>query len=630
LKQQVDQYLTPDSELGTAVTKWMAVTHLGLNWPSHVFELTQPLMMAIPGLQRLGHTWGESLSIQNKAQGAVAAMYKNNVVDKAQRKSMKARPEIKTGNAAYDDLLMKAAARDEIDTNSMMEVRHQQKEAEAYSKLMNGEKPEGKMSKILNAYADFSMNLYHYFPRHNNFVGHIMGYESAMKRINPDTITPENPQGRKFTHDEAVEEAIRFNRATMITGGRAGRQADPYKNKTVGQIMMSLQSYSTSWLTGLVRYTDEAYSKERHPDLQPAERAAAKKAALGMLGSSIFFSGLVGAPFAGALAKLASELLGEDLEAKARETLQDITQEPALVDAIMEGGANMLLDGAGIPIDMSAKMGIGGAFGFNPITGYSAASLLGPTASLANRVFESIKPLAEGDISKAISIGGPSGVRKMAEMISNEGKFKAFDGSPLFDENDEQSKVSKYLYALGFGNQDVKRARTNSRLKNSVQHYENEKASKVMTEISGLIEKKSWLAQQKLMEYVNTEVAESPGFGDMNAVQQQIKYRQVYADTVSKLASKYQDLKLPVDPRREVSDKSARTMTALMSGVKAQMPPSSVLTRMALRDAVYQKMGIAPPETSRKEYNKAFMLDQIQNRNPGWTMPQVRNQMVGL
>jgi len=629
LKQQVDQYLTPDSELGTAVTKWMAVTHLGLNLPSHLFELTQPTMMAIPALQRLGHTWAEGMSIQGKAQGAVAKLYANRAGEKLKLGVTKTRPEIKTGNEAYDDLLTKAAARDEIDVNSLLEVRHQQKEAEAYSKLMNGEQPEGKISKMLNAYADFSMHLYSFFPRHNNFVGHIMGYESAMKRINPDTVTATSP-GRKFTHDEAVEEAIKFNRATMLTGGRAGRQADPYKNKTVGQVMMSLQSYSTAWLTGFVGYLDQAYSKERYPNLSAAERTSAKNAAKGLLGTSIFFSGLVGAPFAGAMMKLVSELLGEDIEAEARKNLIEITKEPALVEAIMEGGANMLLDGAGIPLDMSSKMGIGGAFGFNPITGYSAASLLGPTASLANRVFESIKPFAEGDIAKAISIGGPSGVRKIAELAANEGQYKSYDGSPLFDENENESSVSKAMYALGFGNQNVKRARTLDRLENSVRHYADEKANKELTEIAGLVQKKSWLAQQKLMEYVNTEVSEVAGFENMNSVQQQIAYRKKYSEAVSKLAQKVSDLTLPVDPRREVSDRSARTMTALMSGVKAEMPSSSALTRMALRDAVYQKMGIAPPETSRKEYNKAFMLDQIQNRNPGWTMPQVKGQMGGF
>jgi hypothetical protein len=153
--------------------------------------------------------------------------------------------------------------------NSLDNLNEQMEAMADFSRMSNGDKPEGKVSKILNAYAKHSMQLYGVFTRHNNIVGHIAGYLAAKEyRSN---------NGKPFSHEEAKQEALAFNRGTMLTGGRAGRQPLLFRNKTVGQTIMSLGSYTTGWLSTAFIHADMAFSKSRYPKLSAAERKGHKK-----------------------------------------------------------------------------------------------------------------------------------------------------------------------------------------------------------------------------------------------------------------------------------------------------------------------------------------------------------------
>lgn len=569
MEMRRENYLTPDKESGRKLSKTLAAWFLGFNIPSHMVELMQPLMTMLPELRARQVGGLASLKHIASANAEIASYYKDAMIrgknregeswelwkDPETRELMKLAAE-RLGSSGHMSALDEVIGFDQRQFSDVMEG----KEPTSLPKmLMSG----------LNFYADSAMLMYSKFTQHNRYTGLLAGYKAFRE------------QG--MSHQVAMEQALDFETIVNKSSGRAGRQGAPWQgNKFVGHVFYALQGYTTGWMGQLARYARHGFDGGKYEHLTPADRKAARSAFFTQLGTQLALGGILGLPFAGAMLKLAEELSGESLRDKVFTSLDELTDDPIITDMAARGMSGAMLEAAGVPIDLHSRFALGGMLGFNEYDGYSATSLMGPTASMVKGFWNFGKTLAqEQDIMKAVAAGGPPATRKLAEMAAGDNTVKVGQAQQKRLEG-----MEGLLYKLGFPNRDVVKMREFSRMAENMKSADTAHRAKAAQEILTALKTNPSEARQLLRLHADRSVPqEYPGV---------VRARLIMEETQS-LAQRVADLQesqsLPRNPKELANRRIAPQLDQL--GQAMNMPPVSedALTRKSLRDQVSSLLG---------------------------------------
>lgn len=604
-EDMLDNFKSPDNAFGRMIGKANAVWFIGFNLPSHMVELMQPISTLLPEWVAQGGGYMEFAKGMKGIEKQLGSVYLK--AGKARLKGVKGGTELRDENTLskyFQDpeeqaLIQEAVNRGRIGYGTMEEVFD--KAGEQHVKLMDAMENKktgiaGLVTKPIHWYAQSSMKLYGMFTRHNELTGLLMGHKVAKK------------QGLKGA--DAIEFALNFSTVVNKSGGRAGRQATPYSgNKLVGHLFFALQGYVTGWFSQMARYYMHGYKD--HPGVMPVNKVAAQKAFKTMLLAQFAAAGALGMPFAGTLLTLLEKFTDEDIKGQMFQALDEVTGDPLISDLASHGMASSMMKGMGLPVDLHSRFAMGGMLGFNEYTGFTPASLMGPTASMVEGMWNMGKTVAtEGDIFAGMEKGGPAWSRKVLEMVRNEGRVSVAGAGSV-----ELEGVDKFLYAAGFGNSEVNKLRAMSRMADQATIADRKKVNAAVGRLQAVMGSHPQIANMKLREEAVKLLPDDLGPHEMGPMLQQTMKELL--DAMGKSEAKK---RLPADMRQGVNERVARGVAKTAQAVGTQLPTRSKVAEYQVMDSVFQQFGVPPPS---RRYQAATQRDMMMQQNPNLFSSQI-------
>ncbi|HOS87460.1 MAG TPA: PLxRFG domain-containing protein, partial [Burkholderiaceae bacterium] len=417
---QLVEYIKHPQEEAQKVRGLLFAQYIGGSVASAMVNMTQPFTMTMPWLSQFG-------GIAKSAKQMTAA------VKDATKKT--------TGDAALDAALKRG---EEDGTVSPQEVHDLMRQAQGKGALKSGDgtkmgnaaaTAQNVVSRIGFAWG----KLFSTAEQFNRRVTFIAAYRTAVEQgmSNPDAFA------RRAIHETQGV----YNKGNKPDWARGA----------VGSTLFTFKQYSIAYVEMLHRMatTGEPGSPER---------AAGRRGALYALAVLMLLSGVGGLPGADDLDDIISGLmqsLGYNFDSKAK-------RKAFLAEYLGDGAAQFMERGvsgiAGVPIDISGRMGLGNLI---PATGLltkktdhtsDVAELLGPAGDLAKRAFQAGGKLIEGDVlgsHGAVATASPKAIQNLfqAADMADKGMYRDQTGKKVM-ETGPGDALSK---ALGFQPNDVKR-----------------------------------------------------------------------------------------------------------------------------------------------------------------------------
>lgn len=628
----IENFLTPDTALGTTIAKANTAYYLGFNLSNHLIEFAQPAFSFTPELQAQGFGFIESNRMITDAQQAVGQYTMNNLPSRLKNIGRKLTRQNYQGrdsegawhNKDYADLMRIAAENDWISLGHAADVV----EADVNNGSVDltnlvGRNGRGQSRKDLlkrrsvapiKMFANSSIKLYQQFTEHNARVSLIVGYEAGRKK--------------GMGHEEAIQFAGQYSRTVTFSGGKANRPNKPFANKgsfrTAGQAMMSLSSYTFNMLSMMRRYAETGFSKRQYPHLTAADRSAARKALLTMVSTQFAGAGLVGLPFVGAATALFAKMTGINLEEEMREGLGELLNEDEkndggmLTDLVMSGAANAILGQVfpGSP-DVGSRFAIGGILGVNSYDGFSMSALAGPTGSMVNSFAEGATSLIrDRSVGDAVETAMPLAFRKVAEMVNNGGEFRDDADGLLIDAN----LGEKIAYASGFAPQRIRKLKQAERSIRDQERRSREKDIRFYDELSKLYH----VDPIRVMNELNTKAENSPKVELLrkNYMPQEaeVEKQKQIREGAKKVSERIEKQTHARDPRRAGTFNATANMQGMIAAT-GQGGRASEMQRLSTRSTVMTSLGFGEAVTPKMRA-RASLIDQILSKNVNMPYPQ--------
>jgi hypothetical protein len=613
--QHIENFLTPDTKMGTRLAKYNAAYFLGTNLSSHVIEVGQPAFSYVPEMINQGMGFVEASKMILEAQRQVGKFTAKHIAKRSARdnNSLWDKPEHQElmKYAAEHNWISLTHAADIVDVDLASNVDASGlagRDGQAGSRLL-----EAGLTPV-RLFANHSLRFYQQFTEFNSRVGLITGYEIARKN------------GK--SHQEAIESAGEFTRVVALSGGKANRPTALFSGKegfrTTGQALYSLQGYTFGMLSMMRRYAETAFSKKQYPHLTEADRKKARKALTTMVATQFFGAGLVGLPFMQASMHMFETLTGVELERELREGLAEFFEEDEkedggmMSDIIMHGAANAILGKTlpGAP-DVGSRFAIGGVLGVNAYDGYSLGALAGPTGSVVESITKSATSLLKDrDAAQAFEDIAPIAWRKPIKMYKDGGEFRDQNGGMLID----GSFAEKFAYSVGFTPQRLNKLKSYERLDRRHQERIRERDINLFDEIADLYTENPALARQYLDQVARQDpkVVKFQEQGMVQAAEQE--YNRAVSDGAKKVAERIERRENPRDPRRTGTFDSTVGSQALLNSLGLSGGTSEV-NRLLSRTQTMQNLGI-PVSVSKRSLQRASIVDQIMSKNVSLPRPQ--------
>ncbi len=553
--QGYENFKTQNHDWLRKLSKANAAYFIGFNIPGHIAELMQPVMTHMAEMRYAGVKSLDAVKIILGASKDLAGFYKRNMKKFAKGEEVHLWDDWK--DPQEREMLFKL--KHVINANPLNYAFEdagfeQQKIIEAAE--------FGKEQSLLDAvknpatsYANWALKFYGLFTRHNAIMGLLNGYRAY--------------RSLGVKHEDAMEKVGLFETVVNKSGGKADRQVLPFKNNAVlGHLFYGLQGYTTGWVSQLATYFRHGYRAENYEGFKgnPAAIKNARDAFKTMLLAQLGAAGVMGMPFVGAITTLLEELTGDDIRGKMYEALDSVTNDPLLSQAASHGVSTALAERMGIPADLHGRFAIGGLLGFNAYDGFSATSLLGPTAGAINSMWNLGKTYAqEQDLQKALSAGGPTGLRNIAKALDAE--------LPLRNENALST-------ALGFNSPQVRKEREFSR----IAMKRNEKAARDISmaarRVQDSLSRGSAVTQSALraeaMKLVDEEKDLIPMMKKIGAKVKLFEEQRL----------------LPKDIREVATPESAAGLSRVAKAMGVRLPASQEVEREQLKAGVSRIMGL--------------------------------------
>lgn len=573
-----------DPKFWRMVNKANAVWHIGFNLPGHLAELFQPLQTHIHEAVYQGHSILTALKTtvgaEKSAARVIAKLIKSKVgyhddaaiwenwPDKGEAEMLKV-----NWRRSLTQPLQEVYQQVGVNQETLRAIA-QDREMPSVSKVL---------TKPLNMYSNAAMGLYSVFTQHNNLVGLLTGYRLAKKK--------------GLSHEEAVKSAALFELTANNSGGRMERPVYFNKLGSAGYMVYALSSYVRGRFTDLARYYRHGFDKVNFPELDQKDRRAARQAFASMIAGQLAAAGILGFPFVGPGIALMEDLTGDEIKGNGLIALNEMTDDPLLTQALSYGVISSMAESLGIPADLHSRFALSGFMGLNAYDGISAASVLGPTASMVNSMWKMGKALVqEKDLNAAFKAGGPGGVKRMAEALSQE--FQA-----------ENPDANLPLAMAGFRSGKMFKAKETERIVSKT----NEAAQRDIKLAAKRVEESLLLgpevAQKTLMREANLLIDQT-----LTGRGRQLALKNMMQNLRQRVALQKVKEQMPSDIRGEATAQTASRISQAAQAIGYQPPEARNVEQEQIMRYVYSQLGGQRSQSSlRRAQERQMELEQ----NPG-------------
>jgi hypothetical protein len=485
---------------------------------------------------------------------------------------------LEVGYGKFDD---EAAAQESIATN--------------YKRILAGNKPQTvgqRLGTLAGAYSNVGMWLFQHGEQVNNRAALLASFDYYREK--------------GLSYEDAKQKAFEFNRTVNFGGGRANRPVGAFAGRGpfprgVAMLGTALQSYVLGTTFQLVRYLKQGLF--RPTGLTPGERHAALKAGVQLLATQFAAAGLLGLPFvSGALALLDKAFPDLELNRKTRELMtgflsSDKDNGSVLSDVAMTGVPSML------GWDLQSRLSMGNTVpGVSEVNGFQPENLLGPGASLVSNFVNGTRKLAQRDSSGALNFV-PLAVRKLAELVKEDGQIQDYRGRPLFD----PTPGEKIGIALGF----------------------NPKRLNDFNAAQRVVEQNRAVETRRNSQWVQSlaEDAVQGNFGTVRAAllaKSQSDKTFDPIEAVRAVARASEELTFPRDLRREGTQSTSSSRNRLLASFRLNPSQPTEVARLQFRQQIENRLGLVG--TPSRELVIAQLIDQGRVQNPNATRTELRRQ----
>ena len=566
-----------DPKFWRVVNKANAVWHIGFNLPGHLAELFQPLQTHIHEAVYQGHSMLTALrttvGAEKSAAGVIAKLIKSKIGYHDDAAIWENWPD------KDEAAMLKINWRRSL-TQPLQEVYQQvgvnQETLRGIVQDREMLSPSKILTKPLNVYSNAAMGLYSVFTQHNNLVGLLTGYRLARKK--------------GLSHDEAVKSAALFELTANNSGGRTERPVYFNKLGSAGYMVYALSSYVRGRFTDLARYYRHGFDKVNFPELEQKDRRAARQAFASMIAGQLAAAGILGFPFVGAGIALMEDLTGDEIKGRGLVALNEMTDDPLLTQALSYGVMSSMAESLGIPADLHSRFALGGFMGVNAYDGVSAASVLGPTASMVNSMWKMGKALVqEKDLGAAFRAGGPGGVKRLAEALSQEFQAENPDANlPM--------AMAGFRSGAMFKNKEMERiiSKTNEAAQNDI------KLAAKKVEESLMLGPE--IAQKTLMREANLLIDQR-----LEGRGRQIALKDMMSNLRQRIALQRVKEQMPSDIRGKATAQTAGRISDIAQVVGYQPPPAGNVEQEQIMRSIYQQLGGQRSQSSIRRARKRQM-----------------------
>lgn len=566
-----------DPKFWRMVNKANAVWHIGFNLPGHLAELFQPLQTHIHEAVYQGHSILTALKTtvgaEKSAMRVIAKLIKSKIgyhddaaiwenwPDKDEAEMLKV-----NWRRSLTQPLQEVYQQVGVNQETLRAIA-QDREMPSVSKVL---------TKPLNMYSNAAMGLYSVFTQHNNLVGLLTGYRLAKKK--------------GLSHEEAVKSAALFELTANNSGGRMERPVYFNKLGSAGYMVYALSSYVRGRFTDLARYYRHGFDKVNFPELDQNDRRAARQAFASMIAGQLAAAGILGFPFVGPGIALMEDLTGDEIKGNGLIALNAMTDDPLLTQALSYGVMSSMAESLGIPADLHSRFALSGFLGLNAYDGISAASVLGPTASMVNSMWKMGKSLVqEKDLGAAFRAGGPGGIKRMSEALSEEFQAENPDANlPMAMAGFRSGKM--------FKNKEMERiiSKTNEAAQNDI------KLAARKVEESLLLGPE--VAQKTLMREANLLIDQS-----LEGRGRQVALKDMMSNLRQRIALQKVKEQMPTDIRGKATAQTASRISQAAQAIGYQPPEARNVEQEQIMRYVYSQLGRQRSQSSLRRAQERQM-----------------------
>ena len=492
----LNNFRTPDSELGNAITKGNFLHFLAGNVSSALLEATQAPVNLSPKLIEEG---AGLVDAYTKPVAAAESIAKFNLSGR-----WKSGKTVQVGGKKvdlYEMLINKAEKEGQIGLGLQQEVADAGNTMRDLGRMSLGHKSLGR-----RAWDSTGGNLLH---MGTALYGLSTGFNAKIALISALEIKRKQLYGKKTDltkaeFDNLYQEATRISGIANSSFGRLDRPVGLFEgNRTAAQAMYSLGSFNSGMFSNLFRYAQKGFGKNLD-GYTKAERKSARKAAYtSVIGLMTMAGAIGGIPLAGPIVALIENNTEREPQAWLREMLFDLGKEIGGTNEAgtftSDLGAHGLTYALGAPMDYSSRVSVGGLLGFNSFEGWSAKALLGPTLGRAQGYGEGIKSVFEGDVAKGLSKILPVGLGKLVSAHEDNGNITDHNGQHYF----EATTSERVFKAIGFNTSREVTLKDAKRLTSIQTRNRQARNAKLVEQLTETYQDKGLgAAQQLLAEYV--------------------------------------------------------------------------------------------------------------------------------
>ena len=388
--------------------------------------------------------------------------------------------------------------------------------ADAVGLLEGGraKRDDGMGSKILSRLdtgTAISAMMFNQAERFNRQVSMVLAYDLAKQEA--------KKKGETISEDVLIEEA--FRETHRLNGGSTLETAPPVVRENIGRVAGMYKSYGMRMYTTMfsvganaLGVYDKMLKEQGLSDAEIKERVSvARKQAFGILGSSIFFSGIHGVPIYGAI-QLMYDLYAGDEDDDFNSVVRDYVGE-----GWYKGAVNKILSEAGVGIDVASRVRLTGLIiqtnryqtdpSAEEFIGYY---LGGPALSVGKRLGRGFSDLYNGEFQRGVENLLPVGISNAYKVLGRyqqDGGIYSRRGDPIYDDITGGEMVGQFF---GFAPSEYTRIQENNQRVKRIDIALSRKASELRKQYYLATRQNDYEKAREVLKEINKYNRNHPSF----------------------------------------------------------------------------------------------------------------------
>jgi hypothetical protein len=388
--------------------------------------------------------------------------------------------------------------------------------ADAVGLLEGGraKRDDGMGSKILSGLdtgTAISAMMFNQAERFNRQVSMVLAYDLAKQEA--------KKKGETISEDVLIEEA--FRETHRLNGGSTLETAPPVVRENVGRVAGMYKSYGMRMYTTMfsvganaLGVYDKMLKEQGLSDAEIKERVSvARKQAFGILGSSIFFSGIHGVPIYGAI-QLVYDLFAGDEDDDFNSVVRDYVGE-----GWYKGAVNKILSEAGVGIDVASRVRLTGLIiqtnryqtdpSAEEFIGYY---LGGPALSVGKRLGRGLFDVYSGEFQRGVENLLPVGISNAYKVLGRyqqDGGIYSRRGDPIYDDITGGEMVGQFF---GFAPSEYTRIQENNQRVKRIDIALSRKASELRKQYYLATRQNDYEKAREVLKEINKYNRNHPSF----------------------------------------------------------------------------------------------------------------------